>query len=316
MNAPSRRKPPPLEPLPSQRPVAEFLSARRAGLGAIAVVVLAIGASALLWSRVAERVHWSGGYQLLPAMVEVRGVGPWVKADLRSEALRAASLDRALPLADPDLPNRLARAFDMHPWVKQVVRVELKHPAGAVVEVVCRDPVAMVGVKGGLMAVDAEGVVLPSADFTAELAAGYPRVSGVESSPQGPEGSRWGDPLVEEGAVLAQVIAPEWRALDLVECRPVVERGVRMWELVGSGGRLILFGSAPGREAAGELSAAAKIARLKELVAAAETSTDRIDLTGLGSALPAATQGSLPPAPPRPASPGAAPPEPLAIPQR
>ena len=204
----------------------------------------------------------------------------------------------------------------MHPWVRQVVRVELKHPAGAVVEVVCREPVAMVGVKGGLMAVDAEGVVLPSADFTAELAAGYPRVSGVESSPQGPEGSRWGDPMVEEGAVLAQVIAPEWRALELVECRPVMERGARMWELVSASGRLILFGSAPGREAAGELSAAGKIARLKELVASAETSTDRIDLTGLGSALPAATQGNLPPAPPRPANPGAAPPEPLAIPQR
>ena len=127
-------------------------------------------------------------------------------------------------LTDPELPNRLARGFDTHPWVKRVVRVTLADPPAAVVEVVCREPVAMIGVKGGLLAVDEEGVVLPSGDFTAEAAAEYPRISGVESSPQGPEGSRWGDPVVEEGAAVAGVIGPEWKSLGLVDLRPIAQQ--------------------------------------------------------------------------------------------
>jgi len=230
------------------------------------------------WSRLAEPVRSHSEQVLLPEAVEVVGVAPWVRCDVRAEALRNASLDAGLPLDDPELPRRLARAFDMHPWVRQVVAVNLRHPAAARVEIACREPVAMVGVKGGLLAVDGEGVVLPSADFTAESAAAYPRISGVESSPQGPEGFPWGDPLVEEGAALAAAIGPEWTPLGLVECRPVGLRDRRGWELAGPEDRIIHFGSAPGREQADEPTAAAKIARLRA-IAAAPAAGGRIDLT-------------------------------------
>jgi hypothetical protein len=50
-----------------------------------------------------------------------------------------------------------------------------------------------------------------------------------------------------------------------------------MWELVGAGVARILFGSAPGREGAGEPTAAAKIARLKTL--GPDGKGGRIDLT-------------------------------------
>ena len=167
----------------------------------------------------------------------------------------------------------------MHPWVRQVVKVELRHPAAALVEVRCREPAAMVGVAGGLLAVDAEGVVLPSADFTAESAAAYPRLAGIESSPQGPEGARWGDPAVEEGAALVHSIAPEWIKLGMSECRAVTvstaEGQARVWELVSGDGRIIVFGAAPGREPEREPSAAAKIARLRSLESA---SADKVDL--------------------------------------
>jgi hypothetical protein len=164
------------------------------------------------------------------------------------------------------------------------------------VEVLCREPVAMVGVKGGLLAVDAEGVVLPSADFTAESASIYPRIAGVESSPQGPEGSAWGDPVVEEGAALALAVGPEWKQLGLTECRPVGRPGFRRWELVGPPPRTILFGSAPGREAPGEPLAAAKIARLRALEAdpAAAEVNDPLDLTQETGSAAAAPIPSIP----------------------
>jgi hypothetical protein len=256
-----------------------FVREHRAGLGAAAVAAAALVAGYAAWSRLAGQVRAQPDRVLFPEGVEVVGVAPWVKCDLRGEALRNASLDGGLPLDDPELPRRLARGFDMHPWVRQVIAVDVRHPAAARVEVACREPVAMVTVTGGLLAVDGEGVVLPSADFTPESAAAYPRITGIASSPQAPEGFPWGDPLVEEGAALAAAIGPEWVALGLEECRPVGGRAARGWELVGPGDRTIRFGSVPGREQAGEPAAAVKIARLRSLAAAAE-SPDTIDLTG------------------------------------
>ena len=54
-------------------------------------------------------------------------------------------------------------------------------------------------------------------------------------------------------------------------------QGMRMWELVGPEGRTILFGGAPGREAAGEPSVAEKVVRLKALEG--DSSGQRVDLT-------------------------------------
>jgi hypothetical protein len=255
-----------------------FVGEHRAGLAATAVVVAALALAWAVWTRVADTARARADAVLRPEAVELIGQAPWVRCDLREEALRNASLDGGLPLDDPELPRRLARAFDMHPWVSRVVAVKLRHPAAATVEVACREPVAMVAVKGGLLAVDAEGVVLPSADFSAESAARYPRITGVNSSPQGPEGSSWGDPVVEEAAAVAVAIGPEWEPLGLTECRPVVGVGPRKWELVGPSTRSILFGSAPGREPAGEPSAAAKLARLRRL-AAQPAAEGKVDLT-------------------------------------
>lgn len=278
MSGYSRRKPPSVEPAAGGT-FADFVSARRSGLGAVAVVLAALAAGGLLWSRISDIVIWRDDAILRPEMVELRGVAPWVKSDIKTEALRTASLDGGVPIGDPELPTRLARAFDTHPWVKQVVSVKPRHPAAAVVEVLCREPVAMISVRGGLLAVDAEGVVLPSGDFTPEAAAEYPRVTGIESSPQGPEGSAWGDMAVEEAASVAVVIGPEWTSLGLVECRPKGVSDARAWELVGPDGQVILFGSAPGQERDGEPSAAAKVARLKAL-AGKPLPAEGVDLLG------------------------------------
>ena len=295
MVAPSRRG----RPLPvdeTEGGIGPFLAEHRAGLGAVAVVVAAAFAGWAIWSRVSESASGHHDAILMPDAVELRGVAPWVRCDLKAEALRNASLDGGLPLDDPELCRRLARAFEMHPWVKLVVNVSPRHPAAATVEVLCREPVAMVGVKGGLLAVDADGVVLPSADFTAESASVYPRISGVESSPQGPEGSAWGDPVVEEGAALTLAVGPEWKSLGLTECRPVGKAGFRRWELVGPPPLRILFGSAPGREQPGEPLAAAKIARLRAIEAdpSAAEASGLLDLTSDTEAAAAAPIPSIP----------------------
>jgi hypothetical protein len=275
---PDRRRPPPASPPPREGARA-FFSNHRAGLAAVAVVALAVAGGWLAWGRFGDRARADRASVLLPEDVELKGAGPWVRCDLRGEALRNASLDGGLPLDDPELARRLARAFDMHPWVREVVRVDLRHPASATVEIRCREPVAMVRVPGGLLPVDAEGVLLPIDDFNEQSAAEYPKITGIESGPRAAVGFPWGDPLVEDAAAVAAVIGPEWDPLSLIECRPVAAAGEpRQWEIVGPDAVVIRFGSAPGGEAAGEPTAAMKVARLRSLAAAGELA-GTVDLT-------------------------------------
>ncbi|MFM9057846.1 MAG: hypothetical protein ACKOSQ_01760 [Planctomycetaceae bacterium] len=291
MNVPQRRRPA-VEP-PSESRVAAFLAARRAGLGAVAVVAAAAAGGWYLWQRHAADVRAHPDAVLFPERVEVRGAAPWVRADIRTEALRDSSLDGGLPLDDPDLPERLRRAFARHPWVREVTGVTLATPAAAVVEVRCREPVAMVRVKDGLYAVDAEGILLPSEDFTAETAATYPTIAAIKSTPVGAAGTRWGDPLVAEGAALAAAIGPEWPRLGLRDLRPGAVPGGVTWDLVGDGDRTIRFGSAPDRERPGEPAAAAKLVRLRE-VAGRENAPATLDLTVAPTEPPVPVNGGDP----------------------
>jgi len=277
MSTPIRRRVPVQEP-ESAAGFGRLVREHRAGLAALAVAAAAVGGAWYAWSKFGEEAAARPDSVLFPERITVEGLGPWVVSDLKTEALRNASLDGGLPLADAELPQRLERAFLMHPWVCDVRRVELRHPAAAVVEVQCREPVAMVAWQGGLLAVDSEGVVLPSADFTPESATGYPKVTGIDSSPLGLEGTRWGDPAVDEAAAVAAAIGPEWRGLELREIRPVTAGGRRTWELVAADRRVFVFGAAPGREPAGEPLAAIKIGRLRTRAAAAGEG-ERVDLT-------------------------------------
>lgn len=267
-----RRRPATTEPPPAppRSGLGAFLADHRSGLAAVAVAVAAAAAGWLLWREYGDRARAHRGAILTPADVELVGQADWVTPDIKAEALRDASLDGGLPLDDPELARRLARAFDIHPWVREVVRVTLRHPAGAVVEIRCREPVAMVRVPGGLLAVDAEGIVLPPDGFAEESATHYPKLSGITSGPRGAAGFPWGDPAVEEGAAVAAVIGPEWRSLGLTEVRPVGEARSRTWDLAGEGNFVIHFGSAPGREAPGEPTAAMKVARLRGLAGEAK----------------------------------------------
>jgi hypothetical protein len=77
------------------------------------VVLAAIVGVGWLWRQYGDAVGWAGDNLLEPARIDVHGVAPWVRADIKAEALKAASLDRGLPLTDPDLANRLARVGDV-----------------------------------------------------------------------------------------------------------------------------------------------------------------------------------------------------------
>lgn len=95
-----------------------------------------------------------------------------------------------------DLEEKLKAGFESHPWVEKVQKVERLPPRRVKVEVRFRVPVLAVRWEGKWRAVDAAGVLLPRGAETAKL----PRFEGTPLPPKGPEGTPWGDPVVEAWA--------------------------------------------------------------------------------------------------------------------
>jgi hypothetical protein len=174
---------------------------------------------------------------------------------------------------DDRTTNRLSQAFSLHPWVSRVAAVRTAYPTHIAVDLVYRRPVAMVEVPGGLLPIDADGILLPTEDFTPEQARDYPRAAGIDSTPLGPVGTRWGDPKVEAAAKLAELLADDWQQLGLrrilVREETTAESGRRLvLDLTTRGGTTLVWGSQLGSEVASELKPAEKLKRLRQLASA------------------------------------------------
>jgi hypothetical protein len=233
------------------------------------LALLVVGATSsglyLLWQMVAP--HVLAGVSFDPKRLEVVPEPPgWIHSDLKAEVVRDGSLDGALSLLDEGLAERVYKAFALHPWVAKVVRVTKQDTI--TVELVYRKPVLMVEVPGGLYPVDEEGVLLPTKDFSALEARGYPRLTGIQTVTEGPVGTRWQDSRVAGAAQLAAALIEDWNALNFRAIVPVVGMGRSPnYELHTRKGTRILWGAANSSSTSAEPSVAEKLARLKRYVA-------------------------------------------------
>ncbi|MFH1924564.1 MAG: hypothetical protein ABIP48_32325 [Planctomycetota bacterium] len=264
--ASSRRKSP--RPSPQFEHWVLLFQGRGRAVTLIALSVVAFfGLWHAAWQEVGRGVLASEQYQITREKVEIPPPPEWVHRDIRAEVFRDASLDGPLSLLDEDLVQRIANAFSLHPWVAEVRRVAKHFPARVEVELEYRRPVLMVPVLGGVRPVDAEGVLLPTSDFSPIEAGRYPRLAGVETDPIGLEGTPWGDIRVHESAEIAAALGPAWQQLKLDYIIPatLVELGhgnEYTYELVTKGGSRILWGRAPSAEIPEEARAVDKVTRL------------------------------------------------------
>jgi hypothetical protein len=105
-------------------------------------------------------------------------------------------LPKRLQLTDDNLPHLLRDGFLKHPWVERVEAVEIKPPKHVLVKLTHRTPVLAVKIGDTTWAVDGHGILLrPNAPTL-----GLPIYNGNAKPPQGPAGTRWGDPNVEAAA--------------------------------------------------------------------------------------------------------------------
>ncbi len=281
----------------------------------VAVLVGVFGGGAYLaWLKFKARILSAPEYRVGPEQVEITPLPGWIHSDIRAEVFRDPTLDGPLSIVDDDLVKRIFKAFEQHPWVAKVRTVATCHPASTdptsvKVELVYRQPVCMVEVPGGLLAVDAEGVLLPSEDFSPVEATYYPRLSGVDRKPVGPPGRRWGDAKVVGGAEIAAALGPAWETMKLKQIVPLAADVVEnaggdsrrlamepIFVLLTRGGTQIIWGYAPGANVLGEPPAAEKVARLRQYLAEHDTldgsqgQRQELDVRALGKGVTGPTQ--------------------------
>ena len=209
-------------------------------------------------------------YRLRTAEIEITKPPRWIPGDFIKQVVEFAELPEEMSLLDDAVTKKIDRAFRRHPWVAEVVAVRKSIPARIEVELIYRRPVAMVRVKQGMYPVDVEGILLPPADFSVAETGLYPAIENVQSTPEGPSGTSWGDEAVSGAARLAEILAPHWKKFNLVAIR-IPSRTTDnttidnlIFELTTAGGSQIIWGRGPGSDYPGELSAEKKIGRLEK----------------------------------------------------
>lgn len=223
-------------------------------------------------------------------MDDIRMTPPpaYVPADFISRVFSRAHLPGELPLLDDSTLLKVADAFIADPWVADIRRVRKDYPSLIQLDIVYRQPAAMVRIGDGLYPVDGAGVLLPSRDFTREEALRFPLISNVRSVPSGTEGMQWDDPTVVGAARLARAFnntdqpgKPTWNRFDLAEIQVPRRRTAdeslddMVFELVTRGGSRIVWGRAPGIAHPAELTVEQKIARLDSYIATYGSFEDR-----------------------------------------
>ena len=237
-----------------------------------------------MWGRFSHRILAGKEYVVTAENIHIPPLPPWIRTDLKSEAIVSGSLEN-LNVQQEDLSPRVAAAFKMHPWVSEVRRVTKRYPAQVTIDLNYRRPIAMVEVlyrvdpegnfdpegtayKKGLYPVDPEGTLLPPAGFTAEEALQFPRIIADEATPNGTPGTAWGDPRIHGGAKIAQLLAKSWRRLQLDSITAhrdqlsSMSTAAATYELLTVQQTTIVWGHAPGEEERGEPRAERKVQRL------------------------------------------------------
>ncbi len=218
-----------------------------------------------------------GEYRIGVSQITINPPPRWVPVDLVERVFDRAGFDETLSLLDPSLSEKIALAFHTHPWIERLQQVKKSFPARVHVEVIYREPVAMVEVPGGgYLPIDKHGYLLPEKDFSTADIDRYPLIRDVASVPIG-RGESWGDPAVIGAAQLASVLTREneagqswWKTLgfkSIVAPRQIAmtnETDDLQYRLITKGKSEILWGRAPTTAHPAELTVDQKLERMAE----------------------------------------------------
>ena len=250
-------------------------------LVALVLIAATLGGTWYAWRQTAPLITEGNHYLLDPRAITITPPPAWIRADIRAEVVRDASLDDAVSILDPALARRVADAFEFHPWIDRVVQVTKLAGPRVDVEIVYRQPVAMVDVPSAadLAPIDVHGVRLPVIDFTPKEREHYPRISGIATLPL--VGQTWDDAAAIGAASLAAALRDVWHEWQLAVIQPTAPtRAIGqpaqgdditaatdrypLYELLTRDDTRIIWGYAPQAPIGREPTVAEKLARLTE----------------------------------------------------
>ena len=260
------------QPTYSRLPIRQLLQRLIHAPAALAMIwpALLILGGYVAWNRWGAEEIAKKFYGVDVNLIHVTQRPEHIANDITEVVYRDTKLDQ-LSLIDPAATARIASAFSSHPWVSKVIAVR-KLPGGQVdVHLQYRVPVAMVYVisrhpdvngRPGFFAIDDQGVLLPTTEFTREHTMRYIHIEIPDVYPTGGVGSHFGDPRIVGAAKLAAMIAPyreslDTRSIQIHETSRTLP--VPQYQLVTHTGESLLWGSAPGQEIYGESKAEEKL---------------------------------------------------------
>lgn len=281
--------------------VTASLRGRGGVLASLATLALCAAASRTAWEWSRPALARDPRYAVTRESVLTPDPPPWLRRDVIGEAFATAGLDGTLSVLSPppDLEGRLASALAAHPWVRRVGRIAKAPPNRVSVELEYRSPLAAVEASGAIVAIDADGAVLPPGDLPSEAVRHLPRVDLPRPATSQPAvGVVWADPRLGGAVALVESLGGAWDELHLFRIRAgdsaETRAGRSFWtyELVSTGNTVVLWGAAPGFEPPGEKPFADKLATLRQASAkygpldSVATSPALIDVRARGNAYP------------------------------
>ncbi len=207
-----------------------------------------------------------------PALIQVSDPPPHVRSNITQRVYRDTAM-QGLSLMDRQAAAKIASAFSLHPWVRNVTSVR-KLPGGGVdVRLEYRQPVAMVQVYrtiGGrrekyFFPIDADAVLLPTKDFTRAETIEFVHIDVEGADSTNAEGMAFGDLRVAAAAKLAAVLLPLRDKIAIESIRvsgDVRQMTVPQLELVTANQTRHFWGSPPGMELPNESAAISKLQTL------------------------------------------------------
>ncbi len=235
-----------------------------------AVAIVCIVGLVIAWQYWGSHVLTGDDYLVTADKIVVTPQPAWIHANVKADCAR--SLDgMRLGLLDRDLVEKVGSAFSLHPWVAHVVRVEKRHPAKVIVDLEYRRPVLVVKLDApgdeGLLFLDEEAVLLPSADFAPTQARDYLRIAASGEAPSGVYGAPWSSDRIAGAAAIASVLDDQWKSLGLYWIATTrIVGGELVYELRSQDDKFrVIWGHSPGHEVSAEPVAQQKLAALKKI---------------------------------------------------
>lgn len=219
------------------------------------------------------------------------GAPAWWEKAFENQINRAGAVAQGQSMLDSTLPERVARSYQLCPWVKRVRSVRKQFPNRIQPDLELRLPAAAVACGSAYYLIGDDGVQLPRAYTTWPVPGlAVPVITGVASRPPR-SGEAWRDPAIRSALQITQVLranptigrAIRIASVDVSNSGGRVDRARSEFLVYADGNCVIEWGRAPGTDRPGELPVADKLAKFERFLAEGNPTADRtLDLRFAG----------------------------------